>query len=533
MNFTYYHLKITKIPKSEMTRYFIAFITLLASSTASPQTPIPTLVEKDGRHALLVDGKPFLILGAQAHNSSAWPAILPQVWGCYQFINANTLELPIYWEQIEPEPDHFDFSLLDTIVAQARGRKTHLILLWFATWKNGSNHYMPVWMKLHPDEYPNCIGPDGKPVDSPSPVADATLTADKKAFAAVMRHLRTIDPDRTVIMVQVENEPGSWYSIRDYSPAARKLFAQPVPAALLKPEILTALGHPSSRPGSWQQVFGSDADEYFHAWYVASFIGQVAAAGKAEYPLPLYVNAALRDPITHPAAGTYESGGPTDNVIPIWKAAAPAIDLLSPDIYLNGSNKILKVIDLYSRADNTLFVPEVGGTPDKLRYLYPVLAHSGIGFAFFGVDGMSDLIFMENDYALLSKMSRQLAEWDFEGKTSALVEPEDHTAQSIQLNGWQATVTFGTGRSPMQPNKEPTGKALIIQLEKNTFLVTGTLSRITFTNSKPWEYLKVEEGSWIDGAFHPIRILNGDETDWGGPAFGDKPTLLRITLTTR
>src|SRR5580692_11342956 len=116
MNFTYYHLKITKIPKSEMIRYFIAFFTLVAASTLSAQTPIPTLVEKDGRHALLVDGKPYLILGGQAHNSSAWPASLPQVWTAIESLHANTLELPIYWEQIEPVQGQFDFSLLDTIL---------------------------------------------------------------------------------------------------------------------------------------------------------------------------------------------------------------------------------------------------------------------------------------------------------------------------------------------------------------------------------------------------------------------------------
>jgi hypothetical protein len=516
-----------------MIRYFIAFFTLVAASTLSAQTPIPTLVEKDGRHALLVDGKPYLILGGQAHNSSAWPASLPQVWTAIESLHANTLELPIYWEQIEPVQGQFDFSLLDTILTQARGHQMRLILLWFATWKNGSNHYMPAWMKTHPDEYPNCVGADGKPIDSPSPIADATLAADKKAFAAVMRHLKEADPGHTVVMVQVENEPGSWNTVRDYSPAAQRLFAHDVPAALLQPEILTALGHPSSRRGSWQQVFGSDADEYFHAWYVASFVGQVTAAGKAEYPLPFYVNAALRDPLTHPAAGTYESGGPTDNVIPIWKAAAPAIDILSPDIYLKGNDKIEKVIDLYTRADNPLFVPEVGATSDKVKYLYSVLAHGGIGFSFFGIDGKEDLAELANEYIQLSPWMSQLAQWDFEGKTSALVEPEDHSPRSTMLDSWQATVKFGTGRSPMRPNDQPTGKALIIQLGKNTFFVTGTLCRITFTNSKPWEYLKVEEGSYTDGAFHPSRILNGDETDWGGPAFGATPTLLRITLITR
>src|SRR5471030_2620213 len=108
----------------------------------------PKLVEKDGRHALLVDGKPFLILGAQAHNSSGWPGMLPNVWAGIQAMHANTLEVPIYWEQVEPEQDKFDFSLIDTLLAQSRQHNIHLVLLWFATWKNGSNHYMPAWMKL-------------------------------------------------------------------------------------------------------------------------------------------------------------------------------------------------------------------------------------------------------------------------------------------------------------------------------------------------------------------------------------------------
>src|SRR6202012_1778844 len=101
----------------------------------------------------------------------------------------------------------------------------------------------------------------------------------------------------------------------------------------------------------------------------------VAAAGKTEYPLPLYVNAAIRDPLTHPTANNYESGGATDNVIPIYKAAAPAIDLVAPDIYLPENEKNLKVIDLYPRPDNPLLVPELGGSPDKAKYLYTVLAH--------------------------------------------------------------------------------------------------------------------------------------------------------------
>ena len=174
------------------------------------------------------------------------------------------------------------------------------------------------------------IARDGqRRVDSPSPFAPVALQSDICAFSALMRHLKSADPVHTVIMVQVENEPGTWGgTVRDYSPEAEKAFAAPVPAELLK-----SLGTNSGTGGNWREVFGANADEFFHAWSVAHFIGQVAAAGKAQYPLPMYVNAALRDPLTPEPAGAYESGGATDNVLDIWKAAAPAIDILAPDIY--------------------------------------------------------------------------------------------------------------------------------------------------------------------------------------------------------
>src|SRR6185312_7091680 len=139
-------------------------------------------------------------------------------------------------------------------------------------------------------------------IDSPSPHSQATLDADVKAFTAVMHHLKAADPQHTVIMVQVENESGSWGSVRDYSPEAQKLFESSVPSQMLKPELLKVLNRPTDSKGNWKEVFGDRADEYFQAWSTASFIGKVAAAGKAEYPLPLYVNAALRDPLTNPTA---------------------------------------------------------------------------------------------------------------------------------------------------------------------------------------------------------------------------------------
>jgi hypothetical protein len=525
---------------------------LLSSGTVYSQSgtgTIPKIVEKDGRHALLVDGEPFLMLGGQAHNSSAWPGMLPQVWSAVEAMHANTLEIPIYWEQVEPQPGKFDFSLVDMLLKQAREHEVHLVILWFGTWKNGSNHYMPEWMKRDAMKYPNITGRNGQPVDSPSPHSQAAMEADAKAFAAVMGYLRKADQLYTVLMVQVENEPGSWGSVRDYSAEAQKLIEGSVPEELLKPELLRALNRPVNASGTWQEVFGNDADEYFHAWSVARYIGYIAAAGKAVNPLPLYVNAALRDPISNPSASTYESGGPTDNVIPIWKAAAPAIDLLAPDIYLSDSERALKVIELYARTDNVLFVPEIGSGEEYARYFYAVLAHGGIGFSPFGIDDngrgegeaetAARLEPLAQEYVMAGPMMKELAKWAFEGKIKAVVEREDHAEQTINLGAWQAIVSFSaaSGRNVIT-NSKPLGKAMIVQLGDNEFILIGTLCRFTFrpvgaNAGKAWQYLKVEEGSYENGKFKLLRIRNGDETDWGGPRIGAVPAVLHATLVIR
>jgi hypothetical protein len=532
------------------TRGLILALLILILSVKDLSAQMPALTEKNGRHALLVDGKPFFILGGQAHNSSAWPAMLPSVWQSAEYMHLNTVEIPLYWEQIEPTEGSFDFSLIDTLLTQARAHNMHLVLLWFGTWKNGSNHYIPAWMKQHADKYPNITGKNGKPVDSPSPYCEAALQADKKAFSAVMRYLKQADPQFTVIMVQVENEPGTWDSMRDYSPQAEQLFSGNVPAELMRPEILKALNVGVVTAGTWKQVFGERADEYFHAWSVAHYINQVAAAGKAEYPLPLYVNVALRDPLSNPFATQYESGGATDNVIAIWKTAAPSIDLFAPDIYLQGSDRILKVLELYDRADNTLFVPEAGLSKVNAKYLYEVLARGGIGFSPFGIDNDGNIAMQDeltkrlepyrDEYGIAASMQQQLAAWSFEGKIKCAVEQDDHAAQTVDLGAWKASVSFGNRRmqNTASVNEEPTGKILFIQQDENTFLVAGTNTYITFSPQasnagKAWQYLKVEEGYFKDGSFTPIRILNGDETDFGGPGFGSASKLLRISLVVR
>jgi hypothetical protein len=527
----------------------LALVTACGAWAQAPahagERPLPRLVEKDGRYALMVDGAPYLILGAQVNNSSAWPAMLPKVWPAMEALHVNTVEIPIYWEQFEPQQGHFDTTLVDTILKQAREHRVRLVVLWFGTWKNGSGHYQPEWMKLKPELYPHLIGADGRALDSPSPHAEATLKADILAFTALMRHLKAADPQRTVIMVQVENEPGTWGGIRDYSPAAQKLFDGPVPS-----ELLAKL---NKQPGTWQQVFGEDADEFFHAWSVAHYIGQVAAAGKAVYPLPMYVNAALRDPLKPSRPPNYESGGPTDNVLDIYKAAAPAIDILTPDIYMAESDKYLAVLDHYHRADNALFVPETGSFGPFSRYFFAVLGRQAIGFSPFGMDDTNPLTGFPGapqtkedryspfavNYELAAPMQRELARLSFEGKLHAAVEEKDKPTQSFDLGAWKAAISYGRpgfGQAEAKGNPETNGRVLVAQLADNQFLVAGFHVRVDFepadqSSGKQRLFLKVEEGQYENGVFRAIRIWNGDQTDYG-LNFAGVPQLLRVSVAT-
>jgi len=508
---------------------------------------LPHLVRENGRHALIVDGAPYLVLGAQCGNSSAWASTLPKVWPALEYLHANTLEAPIYWEQFEPEPGEFDSSAVDLLIEQAREHGVRLILLWFGTWKNGSSHYMPLWMKRQPERYPRMLLADGRRVDSPSPHAQATLEADMRAFRALMLHLEEVDPLRTVIMVQVENEPGTWGGVRDFSPAAQALFEAPVPATLLD-----ALGRPGDAGRTWASAFGKDADEFFHAWSVASFIGQVAAAGKAEYPLPLVVNAALRDPLNPPPASSYESGGPTDNVLSIWKAAAPAVDILAPDIYMSDAPRYKRVLELYRRPDNPLFVPETGSGASYARYFFLALDQQAIGWAPFGVDYVAyanspigaarhseeSLAQFALNYRLVGPMMREVASLGFQGKLHAVAEEKDEPRQTLDVGPWKVTVTYGIPafgqHAEPKGNPEPTGRALVAELSEGRYLVAGLFCRVDFQakdEKAQREYVRVEEVAYENGVARPLRIWNGDQTDWG-LNFSSAPQILHATLGT-
>ncbi|TNE66597.1 MAG: beta-galactosidase [Alphaproteobacteria bacterium] len=524
------------------------FAALMLLAQPSFAADIPHLETKDGRHALIVDGEPFLMLCAQVNNSSNWPAMLPKVWPVMDELGVNTIQVPIAWEQIEPVEGQFDFSFLDQLLTEARAHKVRLIPLWFATWKNTGPAYAPSWVKLDNTRFPRMLNGEGKVHYALSPFAESTLAADTKAFVALMEHIKKVDKQNTIIAVQVQNEPGTYGSARDHSPAANAAFAAEVPEAVR--------AHFGKDKGTWAELFGKNADLYFHSWAVASYIDKVAAAGKAVKPLPMYANAALQgSPFEYQDPNTFASGGPSHAAIDAWKASAPHIDWVSPDIYNPDHAAYMGFLDHYTRPDNALFVAETGNARHYARYFYAAIGRGAIGFSPFGMDRtgyvnyplgapkISDevIALFGRNYHLFAPMQRLWAKKAFEGKVWGSSEPTAEDAKHteiLNLGKYTATISYGRpqfGFDDPKGNEFPMGGIAIAEMGPDEYLVAGFQARVAFafTNDDGTPLLmdRVEEGHFDNGKWVFDRLWNGDQTDYG-LNFTSAQQVLKVKLAT-
>ena len=518
----------------------------VAGTAQSAAKPIPTIEKTGDAWRLLVDGAPYLMLGGQIHNSDTSNADdLNKALDVLAGWHANTAEVPIYWEAIEPKEGQFDFNSVDLAIKAARQRDLHLVFLWFGTWKNGESHYVPEWVKRDKQKYTRVQGSHGEETEVISPLCRAAMEADSRAFAALLHHVKSVDEaQRTVLMLQVENEPGLFGTDRDYSDAANRLFNEPVPKELLSyleshGEQLSApmakTWNQSPRSGNWKKVFGDLAPESFSAWLVSNYINTVATAGKHEYPLPMYVNVWLIEGVER--AGRWPSGGATVNAFDIWKAAAPAINILAPDIYYP---KFYDVAAQYTRPDNPLFVPETNFNPYFVGFAYTTFGYfNGIGFSPFGIDdvvrsatGAAIGAGFEDTYRLLRPMLPLIARYQNTGKLhpvlQGLANGEDWK-QSIRVGDrLAANIDFTASFDPAK------GRAcgMIIELAPADFIVMGTGFDVTFRELdgplRDAQLISIEEGTFQRQQWMPLRRLNGDERHVSLP---EKSTVLRVRVS--
>jgi hypothetical protein len=514
-------------------QYYLSVILLLSLLCRCDFEPgikkqVPHLEKRGKATQLIVDGKPFLALAGEIHNSSSSSRdYMNDIWPGLQSSGMNSVLAGVEWSLIEPEEGTFDFSLVDGLIKDARNHDLRLMLLWFGTWKNGQSHYIPGWMKKDYNRFSRVKTKNHQSLEILSVFCKETLEADARAFTQLLKHIKKVDSlYHTVIMIQVQNEVGILGSSRDFSDSANEAFNSPVPLDLMdylttyKENLLPELTRLWSdrgykKEGTWQEVFGRgvQTDELFMAWNYARFINHCARLSKAEYNIPMYVNAWIIQPgDTKP--GDYPSGGPQAHLLDIWRAGAPEIDLYCPDIYLPDFTGICEA---YTRSGNTLFIPESrAGEQGVGQLFYAIGKHKAIGYSPFGFENrIKDF---ENGpipkaYRSLTGMASIILDAQSKGTiTGVLLKKDIHPEEEIQMGDYNLLIELLKSRySDTVPSM---GYAMIIHSGTDEYIIAGHHIQVSFSPVTPGPAIaaieKVYEGEFVNGQWKPRRRLNGD-----------------------
>jgi hypothetical protein len=552
-------------------------------SQAQTAAGTPHLQKQGNATQLVVDGKPFLITSGELSNNAASSLEgLEPVWPKIVASNLNTVLVAISWAQFEPEEGKFNYTELDGVIAKARENNLHLVVLWFGCWKNGTSSYPPVWVKKDYARFPRIQINEGKtvsivgPVETLSTLGEATAEADAKAFAALMRHIKEVDgAQHTVLMMQVENEVGVLRDSRDRSPAANRAYAGQVPAELMNyleehkdnlipefREVWAANGYKKS--GTWEQVFGPGkpaslelpvqtnisylglirhdgewlkltwpSDEIFMAWNYSRFLEKVIKAGKAEYNIPMFVNTWLQSR-DEAWPGTYPSGGPLPEVHDIWRAGAPEMDILAPDIHIDYFDD---VCERYLRGGNPLFIPET--STNAPNALMAVGKYNTIGFSPFGVDSVRPVPpELATTYGILNQLAPMiLAHQGTDGITAVRMRKGD-APKKVNIGDYTLTLTYAgrnlrlpvQARGGVEPSSRFTPQdasslppveavTMIISTGRDEFYFAGGGVRVDFESNFPGPknvgLADVQEGKFVDGKWVITRRIAGDDDGQG------------------
>ncbi|MFT6870481.1 MAG: hypothetical protein ACJA2L_001742 [Polaribacter sp.] len=478
------------------------------------QKNIPHLAKNGNATQLMVDNKPFLMIAGEVHNSSASTVeYMKPLFPKLKKMNLNSVFVTLAWEQFEPKEGIYDYTLVNAIIKNAKENNLKVCLLWFASWKNGESSYTPMWVKKDTKRFFRVKTKEGKKIETMSPFCEATKKADTKAFAALMKHIKEVDTDQTVILMQPQNEVGMFQDI-DYNDISLELFEKEVAKTLMdylkknKKNLETYITKAWSKnkyktKGTWKEIFGDtpEAKTFFTTWQYATYINNVAKAGRAEYNLPMMVNSwIVQKPEDLP--GVYPNGGPVSRVIDIWKAAAPDIDIQSPDIYLENFKEI---VAMYHREDNPLLVPE--STSEVGRAFYAFGEHDAICYSPFGIEDAADNFLFTKSYEVLTEVQHLIKKYQGTGNMVGILKEGNETFRDVFMGDYKVKVMYE------KPNEPSFG--IIIQEDNNEFIVIGMNMSIYFTSEvkKNIGYIgQALEGRFENEIWVTTRMMNGDET---------------------
>jgi hypothetical protein len=460
----------------------------------------------NGNNTLIVDGQPFLILGMQWDCDSCYSAEeMDPLFAHADKLGCNTAALPLYWNEIEPREGEYQFDMLDHRIEMARANNLKVVLIWFGAYKNGCMNYAADYVKDDPSRFRRVRTAEGKHLANfACPTCEETFEADRRAIAAVLKRLREIDgKDNTVILFQVENEPGILLTARCHCEGCEALFAA----------------------GQWTARYGRHADEAFSAHCISRFVDEQTLAAKQIYPLPMYVNGwlgSLRKIDDRPGF-SYPSGGPVLAMLDIYRESLFHTDFIAPDIYQPALRDFTEICEGYSYPGNALYIAEHSSGKSSRAEKNVMLAigtHAAIGFDVWAIDRAFPHQFgqppvhpldgrwseetyeLRNSYLAIRQAMVPIAKAQHTSAIRAFVQEESEYSELLDYGDIVIEIMY-----QYQPTAS---RGIVVRLDERTFIFAGVCfsARLFDAEGKPQPLNNVEKGrfegeEWV--RLHPVR----------------------------
>lgn len=484
---------------------------------------IPRLKTIDGKVRLMVDGAPYFILGMQLDCDSCYDADnMAGLMAQAKRMGCNSVALLLYWRLIEPEMGQYDFTILDAMIAAAEKCDLRIVLVWFGSYKNGCLQYAPDWVRSDQDRFQRAWRRDGTRLEPfACPTCKETLVADRDAVCQVFTRLKERDVSRRVILFQVNNEIGLLTTDRCYCPRCQERYDA----------------------GAYDaQASGAAA---FSADCFLAFQETIAAAAKAIYPLPCYLNAWLSGTSPSSRPGQYPAGGPEPRVLAQYLREKRAIDFVSPDVYSTGQAAFHRLCALYDAPGNPLYIAEhsAGKGSRMEKNVFYTLAYGAIGFDPWAIDSAfpdqngqplvdnrtfrwSDEAYdLADSYIPLSDAMPLVAAHAGTGALQAFVQEDGE---------WGAALCFGDVYVDIGfESKKGDSRGCVIRLEKDVFAVIGCKANVSFVRPDGTRRAvkRCERGTFCaDGGFLAHRLNRREGIDNTRAVRMPQPGAYRILL---
>lgn len=546
-----------------MKRSVVAAVAIIFFQSLLCAQGIPSLQIMNGKTCLVQDGEPLILLCGELHNSTASSVSYMEEQKTFDNLKAiglNSVIATASWELVEPTEGKYNFTEVDYVIKAARERQMKVIFIWFGAFKNPFMTYAPTWVKKDVKRFPRAKDEKGADLEMPCVLSENMMKADAKAYCAFLSHVKEVDFDRTVVMIQIENEPGIRGTARDYSSLAEKAWKANVPDQLisylkthdgsLKADVQKAWDDNGKKvKGSWEQVFGKSLTEddgtnpilnqtehFFTAYHYAKYLDYLSSEGKKVYALPTFTNASIFGIASR--GRSLGNGCSIPEFFDLYAAGAPTLDILTPNSYMQ---QIDQICEAFVWNGNPILIPESGVS--ALRGIYVIGEWDAIAFSPFGIDSFaagasSSLSDAQKNffdgYDVLAQMDPIIRENIGKDSMRAVYLYNGHASDTIEMGDYTITCTYGRrgfdigammapamgGNGPQgdRPQQEPRfeGAALFVQVSPDVFYMVGDGVNASFSVKEGIKtsycgYDNIYEGEFVDGKFVPGRLLNGDE----------------------